>query len=1062
MSRHLFLALSKAWHPANRGSFYSSAAERPAHITTLKRQCHRRKENLFVCSECTSGRISAAAAAANRTSSAAAVADRVKRVPMRRSQVRHYSTPKLGGPHEVVAGYQEKAAGTVDATATFSMPLETPAAIDAAWNMFLRLKDTPHQSDPIEGEIRHIFNVLASGLRTGKSAEKLRSVALYMKRSGFSLALKEAEHLIIAQRILRNWSELLTEYRSLRYLAKNDAAFLNCSSEVYECVVAALLELGNHDAARAMLVELEQNSSLPTVRMFINLFRSALSRNDMVALEELYQSLVRQGIPLNIRCFAILMTAWKDDKGRIEELLQSAQHSNLGDFEADIEYQEAAIAASCRAGFLEHAYDQLTRFRHKHPKSESQQNFLYAAMIREHLHRTKDPQQALNTAESLFAEMMRLGIAPTVRTYTVLMHGYFKHRSLNKVLETYEAMVKSGLEADSTVFNVILRACVLHGDLAKMEEVFSRLLETGLEPSLHILTSVMAGFAWHGRVDEAVTIFEQRIKENSLEPDVACYNVLILGFGLRGDVNGCIQWWNKMLEQGLSPDRISYTSFMEALSKSGDTRVESMYQRVFTTEVEPDERSYGLLVKDRIRRGELDSAVQIWTELLANGLNMGPTSVANLMEAFQVQDNIPFARDLLRRFVDKGGVIDVHVYGVMMNMLQASSRPDEIIRMWHGMTQQRVEPTERIYRHVIKAHVAEKDAEGLWATVEDMRSRLFVPPVRLWEIVISFLTTLRGAPNVDRAYQYMLEDNVTLSALLLDRLVESPVAEADPELVIHIMRHCLQKGEKAMEDVNARRFVYRYFVNLHDQRYMAELIGSIIKSRNLADLRDIVETLWKARNACGLLECWNQLLRYDGSKRNATERILSTLQELMCVNIQWRDLAAGDVIEKLFGRSLGLESESRALQTLQKLHDSGHMVQFWRCWDIALEHSEPDNQTMVSHLLSGALEWAFIRRRIPIVGRNLWTRLVDYPNHISADIVLVYVRCLASSDDIDEIVKMATVFLLHPAYTHMAEPIVNGTLGLIRWKWPLRVNDVIAFWETRNVIDIAHLKEEFL
>ncbi|KAJ3169598.1 hypothetical protein HDU88_000789 [Geranomyces variabilis] len=1067
MSKHLFLHLSRAWRrpSAARRSQAHPSTERPASVATLSsssgvsgRLPRRRATSLFACSKCTAGDV---ALAQTHT------VDRVRKPVVIRRSYAEKSAP-LAAHNDIVGGYTG-AVEPPDGADEANPPIASDIGSVEAWTRFLQIKAMAADSSLGDGEqpgLRAIWNELVSQPPSTRGADRLRTVAIFMRQNGLVLSSEDVQHLISSHRVLRNWAEVVWEYQSLKIRA--DQGLISALlPPIYESAILAFLGLNLHEKAYAVVSEMRSDGAIPTVLSYTALLQDAVIRSDRQTINACVDDLEKHQVRLDVTCLAVLAVAC-EGSDCAERVHQLALAHDLQAYESDPDYHAAKGVLYSRVGYLNEAGSELEIIRQAVPQPTRPLIALYTAMIRASFFH--EGSQGLNAAETLFTDMKALGLEPNVRTYTVLMHGYYKRRSAHDVLRIYEEMVAAGLQADATVHNIVLRTCVLHDDIYTMVEIFDRLVSTGVELPPHVLASVMAGFARCGEKKKAVEVFEQHLQGFGVRPDLTCYNVLILACGVAGDVSGCTHWWNRMLEQGLSPDKVSYTSFLHALSCAGDTRVETMYHRVFSTEVEPDALARELLIKDRLRRGDFEQAVRYFDMLLDSDggakQNISTGAVEALSRALRRRDDLPGAWKLIREYMDTGAQPDLKIYHALINLMRASSRPDEVINLWKGMIQERVEPDRQVYDSVLAAYAAQRDSEGLWAAVEDMRMRRIIPTVGMWEQIMQALTRdQRWSPEyLEHACRAIIQDSSSLTVTLFELLVEYALsADAPPDLLEEVISYCLQARRKGRtDDEEARLALYAFVFGPHgNQRWARTAVQTMVEQKEYRCLKEATRLLKESEDLDTLFDSAARCLQLRSSRE--ADPLVNDLLDAVCGRAAERPNALLKVFRKAL--TTGEGDGGRPLRIMQALHaQEGGAELLHQCWKVAAAMATPAAASTASHVFAGFLDWAFLKRREPETVQQAWDFLVETNRSLlTLDIISVYVRFLASRNDADGIIQLATEFLTDQrlAISHRGA-VVRNVLKLMRWKWPERVATVVDFWRGKEGVDSQELREEFL
>ncbi|KAI8825797.1 uncharacterized protein EV422DRAFT_514182 [Fimicolochytrium jonesii] len=1141
MSRRLYLELAKAFRTVN---FPSAAPTTPefvkSSIPRLRRNFsttlsttqdnvpinpRRRQRRPYVCSDCQ-------AAAANKTEARRVRRDPLPTLTSRRNYSQQPSSEYVAVPdsndaftrqdtNDLVPAHYENAgpapsepppssdlrdpnlATSVVAEAdepAYIAPEGEAPAVSEGWRQFIEIcrwwetpvpENVPENATVDEGNqiikqlpmenLSGIFEVLADHLSKGRSANKLRTVAVFLKQNGVTLEPAQLQALVLAQRVLRNWTETIEAFGELR--GNVDATHHWTAPQVAVSAMVAHIRLRNSQQALKLLMDALAWGTLLDVSAFRSLLSAAISVSDNNLIAKLFDEMVQREVPLDNRCIAIFDLTLRDDKERWTKLHIVAQGRGQQNFEQDGAFQEATVVTASRLGHLDLAFEHLQNLKSITAHRDAELVAAYTALISACLRQDTAGSTPAGTAEDLYQEMKQLGVKPSVRTMTVLMHGFYQRKALHKVLKYFEEMIELELEPDMSVYNIILRTCVLAGNIRKMEAFYAKLCETKFTPTLPVLTSLMAGYACHHMPESAVAIFEKQLPKLGLKPDIHCFNVIIFAYGLRGDVTNCITWWNRMLGGGYTPDKVSYTSFLRALSRSGNSDVEGLYQRVFPSEVDPDSTAYGLLISDRIRKGELTAAHQFLEELLSSGMKVTGASAAELMKAYEHRGEAYNAGQVLKSFVERGGIMDANMYSAMMIMMNPRERPDEVLKTWDEMKENGIEPNRATFRSVIHAYAAKSDVPAIWATFGDMQLRLVSVHRRDWDLVLCRLLDIcykdsAAFPYLVNAYQLMTDEGEFPSDLVYRRFLIAAVREKDNSICLRLIRDCIDFGFGLKSQPQTRKLAYAFAVDTKDRELLMDLIDVTIGLGKIEEATPAVNLFLRDRDAAGLVHCWYKLDQGHVAQPETSTRLVQHYKQAASDAMTvWDGGVAATGNEALWGAYFtvcaahGFRDEAlHAFKVLQDLQNIPLLVEAWD--NAAARQPRPatdferstgalapnkDTTSLVTELAAQLLDYVCSQRNSPTTGRNLWrrmTRLRRYPSiqrPLPADIVVAYIRGLALwGDDVDEFMHLATSFLGdEPGAVQDLPRVVKEVRELVDWKFPEIRPEVEKFWSER-------------
>lgn len=195
-----------------------------------------------------------------------------------------------------------------------------------------------------------------------------------------------------------------------------------------------------------------------------------------------------------------------------------------------------------------------------------------------------------------------------VVSWNTIITGYTAKGLLKEALEVLDEMRCVGLMPDEATIVSLLSCCANLGSLGTGRMIHSLHLEG--RPCISILpgNALVSMYAKCGDVQAAMEVFS-RMKER----DVWTWNSIIGGLAFHGQAEQSVQFFNKMLDEGLCPNEISFLCVLGACSHAGLVEDGQRYFSLMINRyrIEPNARHYSCIVDMLGRSGLLDEAFAI-------------------------------------------------------------------------------------------------------------------------------------------------------------------------------------------------------------------------------------------------------------------------------------------------------------------------------------------------------------------------------------------------------------------------------------------------------------------
>ncbi|OVA06546.1 Pentatricopeptide repeat [Macleaya cordata] len=193
-----------------------------------------------------------------------------------------------------------------------------------------------------------------------------------------------------------------------------------------------------------------------------------------------------------------------------------------------------------------------------------------------------------------------------VISWTSIISGLrINNRSL-EALKFFRQM-KLSLKPNLVTLVAALSACARVGALTYGKEIHAHVLRSGLGFEEFIPNSLLDLYVRCGRMDYAWVQFNAH-----KEKDVSSWNIILTGYAERGDGKLASDLFQRMIDEGVNPDEITFIALFCACSKSGMVDEGLEYFNVMKNRysITPNLKHYACIVDLLGRAGFLQEAVE--------------------------------------------------------------------------------------------------------------------------------------------------------------------------------------------------------------------------------------------------------------------------------------------------------------------------------------------------------------------------------------------------------------------------------------------------------------------
>ncbi|KAJ4975041.1 hypothetical protein NE237_008215 [Protea cynaroides] len=256
-------------------------------------------------------------------------------------------------------------------------------------------------------------------------------------------------------------------------------------------------------------------------------------------------------------------------------------------------------------------------------------------------------------------------------SWTSMISGY-AHNSYNiETLEFFDLMRGSMVKPNRVSLLSVMLACGNLGVLRKGEWFHNYSIQAGFQSDILVATAVMDMYAKCGSLDLGRFLFDQTVGK-----DVVCWSAMIANYGIHGQGREAIGLFTQMVEAGVNPNHVTFTSLLSACSHSGLLGEGQRYFELMSKEfrIWPELKHYACMVDLLGRAGKLFEA-----EKLIENMPVEPDSSiwGSLLGACRIYGNLDLAERVAGKIFNLNPThAGYHV--LLSNIYAAKSRWNEV------------------------------------------------------------------------------------------------------------------------------------------------------------------------------------------------------------------------------------------------------------------------------------------------------------------------------------------------------------------------------------------------
>ncbi|VFQ98312.1 unnamed protein product [Cuscuta campestris] len=264
-----------------------------------------------------------------------------------------------------------------------------------------------------------------------------------------------------------------------------------------------------------------------------------------------------------------------------------------------------------------------------------------------------------------------------VISWTSIISGYAQNGQYGDALAMYRQLEKeNGVRPNQVTIASVLPACANLGALEAGQKIEAYARENGFIKNMFVCNAVLELYSKCGKLETAMEVFFEMGQRRNL----CSWNTMIMGLAIHGKGNEALSLFNQMLEEGISPDDVTFVGAIMACTHAGGMvargwDIFKSMERKF--HIAPKLEHYGCMVDLLGRAGNLEEAYD-----LIQSMPMKPDSVVwgALLGGCSFHYNVELA-EKAANFLSELEPWNPGNYVILSNIYARAGRWDGVVRL---------------------------------------------------------------------------------------------------------------------------------------------------------------------------------------------------------------------------------------------------------------------------------------------------------------------------------------------------------------------------------------------
>lgn len=454
----------------------------------------------------------------------------------------------------------------------------------------------------------------------------------------------------------------------------------------FNTVMDCCFETGNFKQGFWVFDEISANNMSyvkPDIASYNILIKGlCIQRENIPNFEEIFQEIQQRNLKLNLTTFNTIIEYYLHTKD-LKSVLKYLQ--KLKNLSLHPDHITISMLYKC---LKDYSFDEIMEFcDFAHELLE--ENTLFNIQI-DTCFQHGEPQRVY----SLLQEMKDLDIVLSAMTYGILLKGFGMYKDLFMINQIKEEILKERVDVfeNEITMGCLFDALVKCGKTDTAEELLSQFPK--LMNNIVIQSTILKGFTKQRNMKKATEIF-QKMKENNISPNLITYNSLLECSIQSGNFEKSEEIFKELLQKNQA-DIITYSSYLKGLLKQG--RIQETFELLDEIrkkkKQEIDEVLYNSLLDGLVKAKEPQLALNLYKEMLEDGVNPGVVTYSILMKANYLLGNLNEVFTLFNEMKAKKCKPSLIVYTCVAQTCVKSKKINEMLNFYEEMLSFHISPDE--------------------------------------------------------------------------------------------------------------------------------------------------------------------------------------------------------------------------------------------------------------------------------------------------------------------------------------------------------------------------------
>ncbi|KAM7264331.1 hypothetical protein ACFE04_002014 [Oxalis oulophora] len=286
--------------------------------------------------------------------------------------------------------------------------------------------------------------------------------------------------------------------------------------------------------------------------------------------------------------------------------------------------------------------------------------------------------------------------------------------------------------------------------------------------------------------ENAVIVLDYFEEKPKLRDQVILYNVTLKVFRKNKDLLGAERLFHRMLDKGVKPDNVTFSTIISAARMSGlpDKAVE-WFEKMPTFGCNPDDITYSAIIDAYGRAGNVDMALSLYDRARAEKWRLDPVTFSTVIRIYGMAGNYDGCLNVYEEMKALGAKPNLVTYNTLLDAMGRAKRPWQAKNIYKEMIASGLTPSWISYVALLRAYCKARYGDDALFLYKEMKEKGMELNTILYNTLLSMCADVGYTDEALGIYEDMKfsgtckPDSFTFSSLITIYSCSGQVSEAE-------------------------------------------------------------------------------------------------------------------------------------------------------------------------------------------------------------------------------------------------------------------------------------------